>query len=106
VAWQVVCSRKRDGGFNIINPLEVVVALMSKWVVGACELGNSNFKMMIRHRLSSYQSYAHGKWNMSLEWFSQHNHKAAAGSKIWNRVSRAWKLLVSEVKKVDPWSYG
>jgi hypothetical protein len=97
VAWQVVYCRKKDDSLNIVNPLEAVVVLMSKWVVGVCEPGNSNFKMMIHHRLSSYQQYAHGKWNKSLEWFSQHNHKVAAMLKVWNRVSRAWKSLVSEV---------
>jgi hypothetical protein len=47
VAWHVVCSRKKDGGLNIVNPLEAVTALMAKWVVSACEPGGSNLKMLI-----------------------------------------------------------
>jgi hypothetical protein len=47
VAWHVVCSRKKDGGLNIVNPLEAVTAMMAKWVVSACELGCSNLKLLI-----------------------------------------------------------
>jgi hypothetical protein len=105
VAWQVVCSQKKDGGLNIVNPAEAVEALMSKWIISACEPGSSNFKLLLRHRLSGYQPYAQGQWARSLEWFSQHNHKASSGSRIWNRVGRAWKSLVSEVVQVGPNSY-
>jgi hypothetical protein len=100
-----VCSKKREGGLNIVNPLDVVIALMSKWVVSACEPGDSNFKKLMQYRLSCFQPYSHGGWNRSLEWFSQHSHKASPGSKIWNRMARAWKTLVMEVEQVGPSSY-
>jgi hypothetical protein len=105
VAWRVVCSRKKDGGLNIVNPLEAVTAMMAKWVVSACEPGCSNLKLLIRHRLSSYQPYVQGKWGRSMEWFSLPNHKAAFGSKIWNRVAWAWKTFVPDITKIAPRTY-
>jgi hypothetical protein len=87
VAWSVVCSKKREGGLNIVNPLDAVIALMSKWVVSACEPGDSNLKKLMQYRLSCFQPYSHGGWNRSLEWFSHHSHKASPGSKIWNRMA-------------------
>jgi hypothetical protein len=105
VAWSVVCARKKDGGLNIVNPLEAVSALMSKWVISACEPSDSNFKMLMRYRLSNYQPHAHGRWSRSLDWFSQPHHKASTRSKIWNRMTRAWKTLVNEVEQVGPRSY-
>jgi hypothetical protein len=52
VGWKVCCLSRDDGGLNIIDPGEAVCALMTKWIISACELGLSNFKAMIRYRLS------------------------------------------------------
>jgi hypothetical protein len=105
VAWQTVCLSRKDGGLNIVNPLEAISALLVKWIVTACEPDDSNFKLLIRHRLASYQPHAQGKWGRSLEWFPQHNHKAVLGSSTWNRVVRAWKSLASDVNKMAPRTY-
>jgi hypothetical protein len=67
VAWQVVCSKRQEGGLNIVNPTEAVTALMSKWIVSACEPETSNFKLLLRHRLMGSQPYPHGKWQRSLQ---------------------------------------
>jgi hypothetical protein len=40
-----------------------------------------------------------------MKWFLLPNHKAAFGSKIWNRVARAWKSLVPDITKVAPRTY-
>jgi hypothetical protein len=40
-----------------------------------------------------------------MEWFLLPNHKAAFGSKIWNRVTRAWKSFVSNITKIAPRTY-
>jgi hypothetical protein len=54
VAWQVCCLKRSDGGLNLIDPNETVLALMTKWIVATCEPGMSNFKALMRFRLSHY----------------------------------------------------
>jgi hypothetical protein len=94
VAWNTCCLRKRDGGLGLMDPFKPLTALMAKWIISACEPGNSNFKIMLRYRLSHYQSYSGGNWEPSLQWFLLRNHAAKNGSSIWNQVARSWKHLV------------
>jgi hypothetical protein len=35
VSWQVCCLKRCDRGFNLINPNEAIIALISKWIVAA-----------------------------------------------------------------------
>jgi hypothetical protein len=97
VAWNVVCSKREEGGLNIVNPADAVTALMSKWVINACEPGSFNFKIMLRHRLSGGQPYHQGRWHRSMHWFSLPNQKATSGSRLWGRTTRAWSQLVKEL---------
>jgi hypothetical protein len=108
VAWNVVCSKKQDGGLNIVNPIEAVTVLLCKWIISACEPGSSNLKTMLRHRLSRSQPYHQGKWQRSIRWFLLPNHKAAPGSRVWGRTSHAWMQMVKELshrlaKSYDEW---
>jgi hypothetical protein len=105
VAWNVVCSKKRDGGLGIVNPLEAVTALLSKWIISACEPGSSNLKIMLRHRLAGSQPYHQGRWQKSLQWFTLSNHKATPGSKVWGHTSRAWLQMVKEISYLPAASY-
>jgi hypothetical protein len=89
----------------MINLKHALTALLCKWMVYACEPGDSNFKLMLRHRLSGFQPLAHEKWGRSMEWFTQTGHTATTGSKVWGRVTRAWKELVGTVQMVPPTSY-
>ena len=52
VSWQVCCLKRCNRGFNLINPNEAITTMMSKWIVAACEPGNSNFKAILQYRLS------------------------------------------------------
>jgi hypothetical protein len=89
----------------MINSQHALTVLFCKWIVHACEPGESNFKLMLRYRLAGFQPYAQGNWGRSLEWFMQRGHVATSGSRIWGRVTRAWKEIVSEVRHSPPKNY-
>jgi hypothetical protein len=59
VAWQTCCLKR----CNLIDLQEATTALMAKWIVVAHEPGVSNFKVLLRYRLSRYQPHSRGKWN-------------------------------------------
>lgn len=105
VAWAHCCLSKPKGGINLINPFDSLNALMVKWLVKACEPGDSNLHVLLRHRLSNYQPYSQGRWGASLEYFTVPNCQAKKGSSAWSRVGSAWKILSSEVKSVLPCNF-
>ena len=74
IAWDSCCRKKKERGLGLVNPEEAVVAMMCKWIVLACESGLSNFKRVLRHRLSHYRPYARGNWPPSLLWFTLSDH--------------------------------
>jgi hypothetical protein len=105
VAWDVVCLKQKEGGLNMVNPKHALTALICKWIVYACKPSVSNFKILLRCRLMSLQPYTQGKWGCSFEWFTMKNHKASTRSKVWNRITKAWKELVSDVSMSSPSCY-
>jgi hypothetical protein len=105
VAWDTCCLKKKERGLGMIDPGDAVNALMSKWIITACEPGQSNFKIMLRYRLTLLQPYSGGYWNPSMLWFTQKGHTASRGSNIWARTTKAWKLMVSELHTLSPRSY-
>jgi hypothetical protein len=89
VAWSTLCLRREEGGLNLLDPQDALMALMCKWVVKASEPGTSNLQAMLRFRLSGFQPYVGGKWASDLNWFTIPQHKALGGSKVWQRVAKA-----------------
>jgi hypothetical protein len=102
VAWLQCCQPKVDGGLDLINPTDALVALMVKWVLKACEPGTSNLHAMLRFRLSNCQPYGGGQWRPSLEYFTQSKFQAKKGSKAWNRAGISWRAVVKDVVPVLP----
>ena len=70
VGWIQCCQRKANKEINIINPMDVVTALMGKWVVKVMEPGRSNLHAMLRYRLGMYELYKGGQWQPSLDYFT------------------------------------
>ena len=75
VSWQQCCQPKNKGGLNLINREDAVVALMTKWLTKALELGDSNLHLFLRFRLSQYQPYIGGRWSQSMEYFTLGKHQ-------------------------------
>ena len=48
VAWSAMCQKRVDGGLNVVDPGEAMVAMMCKWILSACMPGISNFTSLIR----------------------------------------------------------
>lgn len=87
-------SPKAAGGLDFIDSYEAVTALLGKWIIAASEPGNSNFKTILRHKLCQAQPTGVTQWESSMDWFQMHDHKCKNGSHVWNRISKAWKILV------------
>jgi hypothetical protein len=102
VGWIQCCQDKSQGGINLVNPEDAVTALMLKWIIKAMEPGRSNLHLMLRYRLSQYQSYARGRWEQSLKYFTCNGHQSRQGPLGWNRVTSAWKKMVPELVFVPP----
>ena len=105
IAWLQCCQPKDKGGINLLNPPDVLNAMMSKWILKACEPGQSNLHTLLRFRLKGYQPYSQGKWDPSLEFFTINRHQSKKGSTLWNRVASAWKVVSKELSAVKPHSH-
>ena len=64
------CQPKTQGGINLVNPEDPVMASMVKWL----ELGSSNLHAMLRYRLNLYQLYKGDKWQPRLDFFTIQGH--------------------------------
>ena len=59
--------KKKYHGLGLVD-LEVAKAsIFSKWIVMAMELEESNLQLMLRCRLSRYNSQKRRKWGVSLD---------------------------------------
>lgn len=102
VAWTQCCLSKDKGGINVINPKDALVALMVKWILKACEPGESNLYLILRYRLSLFQPYQGGRWEASLEYFTLPNIQARQSSAAWTRAGKAWKKLSPDLHPIRP----
>jgi hypothetical protein len=62
VARHQCCQIKLEQGINLVDPKDVVVTLLTKWVIMANEPNRSNLHLMLRFRLEGYQPYGGGNW--------------------------------------------
>jgi hypothetical protein len=54
IAWHTCCLCRKEGGLGrlaLVDPADAMTALMSKWVLCALELRDSNLKAMLQRRL-------------------------------------------------------
>jgi hypothetical protein len=105
VARKQCCQPKAKEGMNLVDPLDAMVTLLTKWVVMAYEPGQSNLHFILHYRLSLYQPYGGGNYTPSLAYFSILGHSSKQGSLTWNRIGSAWKSLVEELEYVDPTNF-
>jgi hypothetical protein len=89
----------------MVDPTEEVTSLMCKWIITTMEPQSSNFKRLLRYRLSMFQPYAGGNWSPNLLWVTFPHHAAKMGSKIWERTVQSWKLLVGKLSLLPPDSF-
>jgi exonuclease III len=105
IAWVQCCQTKENGGVNLLNPPDVLDAMMTKWILKACEPGQSNLHTLLRYRLQGYQPYSQGRWSPSLEFFTKDGHQSKRGSSPWNRVARSWRSMRKDLMYVRPESH-
>lgn len=105
VAWATCTRKQRAGGLSLIDPHDALDCLMSKWLIKACEPGDSNLLTFLRYRLSLYKPSKEGRWSTDKRWFMSPSHKSAPGSKIWNKAGRAWRRLCRHAHWIKPSSF-
>jgi hypothetical protein len=89
----------------MVDPHEVLSALMVKWIVSALEPGTSIFKHLLHHRLYNLQSFPKGRWQPSPNWCLQPTFCGVSGSTLWKRTAKAWKHILSDVRVLEPMTY-
>ena len=93
---EYLLPQEQEDGLGFVDPADALTMLMAKWLIVACELGDSNFKIMLRFHLSNYQPYPSGKQGPSYQWFLLCNHIVKNGSTIWNHTTRSYRQLIHE----------
>lgn len=86
----------------MIDPFDALDCLLGKWIIKACEPGDSNLLTFLRYRLSLFKPVKDGRWAPNASWFLSPSHKSAPGSKIWNRAGKAWRKLCKHVQWINP----
>ena len=82
VAWNTCTKKMSVGGLSLTDPQDALVSLMGKWMIKACEPGQSNLLTFLRYRLSLYKPATVRRWDPDTTWFMSPSHKSVPGSKI------------------------
>lgn len=93
---------KSKGGLGLLDPEEVLHALMAKWILRALIPGNSNLQILIRHKILQVQPTFSGRWPKSPNWIMLYKFKSTKGSKIWDRIIKGWKSLSPFIDAISP----
>ncbi len=51
-----------------MDPMEATKVFLSKWVLHAFELGDSNIQEFVRFKPRGFQLHKGGKWALDFEW--------------------------------------
>ena len=102
VAWDTCTKKSRAGSLSLTNPHDALDCLMGKWLIKACEPGQSNLLTFMRYKLSLYKPVKEGSQSSNMTWFMSPSHKSAPRSKIWNRARRMWKRLYKHADWIKP----
>lgn len=93
------------GGLGIIDSEEALTGLMGKWVVKALVSDNSPLHALLRHWLAGLRPPGSGMWPRSLQWALLAKFSAPQGTKLWNRLIQAWRLLSPLVEAQPPTTF-
>ena len=102
MAWRQCCQSRNLGGINLIDPKDLLTAMISKWVMKACKPSISNLHVLLKHRLRNYQPYQGGHWRPSLEYFILDRCQAKKGSVAWTRAMVVWKSMATDLRSIFP----
>jgi hypothetical protein len=47
VGWSDCCTRRKIGGLNLVDPKDVLMAALCKWLLMAFKPGESNLKVFL-----------------------------------------------------------
>lgn len=85
-----------------MDPMEATKVFLSKWVLHAFELGDSNIQEFVRFKPRGFQLHKGGKRALGFEWCVEVNHKRTSILAFWNRVERTKNKMAKELKHVNP----
>ena len=66
--------KKNNGGLGLVDPEVAKTSVLAKWIVKVMEPGESNLQLVLRYRLSRYNSQKGRRWGVSLNWFTNKLH--------------------------------
>ena len=90
------------GGLNLIDAEEAMYALLTKWIIKALGLGDSNLQVALRHHLTRLQLDWRGRWPDSLKWTVTHKFIKYHGHQVSNQLLLAWRKFVPELDFATP----
>jgi hypothetical protein len=102
VNWDDCCIKRKNGGLGIIDPIDALKALLSKWIICAYMLGETNLQILLHHKLSQFQPVKRLTWPPNPTWAFVKNHIKQTGSRIWNQICKAWARLVKSIRPCPP----
>lgn len=102
ISWTDCCASRLVGGLNLVDPEEALHALAVKWILKAMLPGGSNLQFLLRYRFLQIRPQACGGWPEMAQWTFLRKFKAARGFRAWDRILRAWRLLVKHISATPP----
>jgi len=94
---------KQAGRLKLLDPEVSLTALLAKWILFAIEHGITNLKILLRFRIFKMKPHPKsGFWFPSKAWLMIHKPSATRGSRIWQRIISAWKIIVKHIELLPP----
>ena len=89
VSWDDYTMAKKVGGQSLIFPEDAMRALMSKWIIQALLLGQSNMQVLLRYHIMQLQHCYHGSWGPSSLWLFSPNFSIKSRSKVQSHIAQS-----------------
>ena len=83
-------------------PQDALNALLAKWIVRAFIPDNSNLHHLLGFKLRHSKPCNRGKWPTPCTWSLLSEHKKVPGSKLWQRITKAWKKMLPSLTLKPP----
>jgi len=99
VCWDDCCLSKNLGGLKLLDPEVSLSTLLVKWILFTIEPDISNLKVLLRYRINKMKpNPSQGFWFSSQAWLMVPGHSVSRGSRVWNRVTSAWKRFTKYIE--------
>jgi hypothetical protein len=94
--------KKKYGSLGLVDPEAAKISILCKWIIQAMEPNKFNVQLMLRYKLARFNPQRRRNWGVNPDWYTRKQHQGFYDSKVWNHISKVWKVMVEGIYQISP----